>query len=130
MKNKKEKQEKLRKTFWVCIGLIILFVVFYLIYFINNFTYVVYNSELNKVCMDYGYEKATDSRYVYPREYSGNDVLILIECDNKVITNKINRYWESKWFEIKIFGNDWCTSYDKWGDCKYYNSNKTKVILH
>lgn len=114
--------------------LFVLVIVFigYIVYFFYNFSYVVHNDELNKVCTDYGYKKATDSRYVYEREYSGEERLILIECDNKVINNKLNNYlfWDTKWFEIITIGDEWCAQTDKWGDCISYGSNKTHIILH
>jgi len=129
-KQQKTSEEKSVFVFKFFIGLILLIGIIYIWNFTFNFSYVVYNSELNKVCNDYGYEKATDSRFVYYREYSGEESYILIECDNEVIKNKNYNLWMPEWFEIKVIGETWCDSVDKWGDCNSHDSNKTTIILH
>ena len=114
--------------------LIILFCGFcaYWIYMVFAHTsFIMYNNALNEVCTDYGYKEATDSRFVYYREYRGEKRLILIECDGEVIKNRNETiFWKDNWFEMKVVGESWCASRDKWGDCNYHKNNHSTIILH
>jgi hypothetical protein len=132
-----EKPEKLHKNDLIkfIIGILILILCFgSLIYYFSNYTFFHYNSQLNKVCRDYGYHKATDVKTIYISDYymTSDNRVIEIECDNKVITNKNKALWDwnSKWFEIKTIGNEWCSNKDKWGDCNMWDNNYSTIIIH
>lgn len=125
-------KEETKKSIGVVVMIFILgFVAYWVYIFFSHTSFLIFNGQLNEVCTNYGYEEATDSRFVYPRDKWGDERLILIECDGEVIKNRNGKsFYDDKWFEMKVIGSSWCAKRDKWGDCVYHNNNKTTTILH
>ena len=90
---------------------------------------MVFRDDLNNVCNNYGYKKATDS-YLIPPKFNPDreNYYIKIECDGKIINNRKSTRYDKTIFKIEYRERKYCASINKWGYCEYYNYNTTRII--